>query len=113
IDSVRVASLGGTIVTPIAAGTVRGDVRGQRVSSPSIDSTAIRAVMVVGAAGWEGKYIVSALEERGWPVIARFTVAPNVDVTQGTIAALDTGHVSAVIVIDSTVETLGPALERF
>ena len=113
IDSVHVANLGGTVVTPIAAGTVRGDVGGQRMSSPAADSTRIRAVMVVGAAGWEGKYIVSALEERGWPVIARFTVAPNVDVTQGTIAALDTSRVSTVIAIDSTVQTLGAALERF
>src|SRR5690242_8759613 len=41
IDSVRVASLGGSVVTPIAAGTVRGDAHGQRVSSPAADSTAV------------------------------------------------------------------------
>ena len=69
--------------------------------------------MVVGAAGWEGKYIVSALEERGWPVVARFTVAPNVDVTQGTMQSLDTSRVGVLIAIDSTVATLGAAVERF
>lgn len=113
IDSLRVASLGGSVLTPIAAGTVRGDAGGQRVASPAADSSPVRAVMVVGAAGWEGKYVVSALEERGWPVIARFTVAPNVDVTQGSTAALDTSRVSAVVAIDSTVQTLGASLERF
>lgn len=113
IDSVRIASLGGTIVTPIAVGTVRGQLGAQRMSAPADDSARTRAVMVVGAAGWEGKYIVSALEECGWPVIARFTVAPNVDVTQGAIQSLDTSRVSAVIAIDSTVQSLGPALERY
>jgi hypothetical protein len=113
IDSVRVADLGATIATPIAVGTIRGQVNGQRFSSPAGDSVRLRSVMVLGAAGWEGKYIVSALEERGWPVISRFTIAPNVDVTEGTIQALDTSRVAALIAIDSTVATLGPAVERF
>jgi hypothetical protein len=113
IDSVRVANLGASVVTPIAVGTIRGQVNGEAFSSPASDSVHLRSVMVVGAAGWEGKYIVSALEERGWPVIARFTIAPNVDVTQGTIQALDTSRVGALIAIDSTVATLGPAVERF
>jgi hypothetical protein len=113
IDSVRVSNLGATIATPIAVGTLRGVVRDQRFSSPANDSVALKSVMVVGAAGWEGKYIVSALEERGWPVIARFTVAPNVDVTQGTIQSLDTSRVGVLIAIDSTVATLGDAVTRF
>ena len=113
IDSVRIGNLGATIATPIAVGTLRGQVNGESFSSPVADSVHLRSVMVVGAAGWEGKYIVSSLEERGWPVIARFTVAPNVDVTQGTLQALDTSRVAALIAIDSTVSALGPAVERF
>jgi hypothetical protein len=113
IDSVRIANLGATIATPIAVGTIRGRVNGETFSSPAADSVHLRSVMVVGAAGWEGKYIVSALEERGWPVVARFTIAPNVDVTDGTIQALDTSRVGVLIAIDSTVATLGPSVERF
>ena len=113
IDSVRIANLGAAIATPIAVGTLRGRVNGETFSAPAADSVHLRSVMVVGAAGWEGKYIVSSLEERGWPVIARFTVAPNVDVTQGTIQTLDTSRVAVLIAIDSTVATLGPAVERF
>ncbi|HEY4303955.1 MAG TPA: hypothetical protein VGM82_05790 [Gemmatimonadaceae bacterium] len=113
IDSVKVANLGATIATPIAVGTIRGQVNGETFSSPANDSVRLKAVMVVGAAGWEGKYVVSALEERGWPVIARFTIAPNVDVTQGTIQALDTSRVGVLIAIDSTVSTLGDAVARF
>ena len=113
IDSVRIASLGATVTTPIAVGTIRGRVNGEAFSSPAADSERLKAVMVVGAAGWEGKYIVSALEERGWPVIARFTIAPNVDVTQGTIQALDTSRVGVLVAIDSTISTLGASVERF
>lgn len=113
IDSVRVTNLGGSMVTPVAVGSLHAQVNGQPFSAAVPDTVALEPVMVVGAAGWEGKYIVSALEERGWPVVARFTVAPNVDVTQGTIQTLDTGRVSVLIAIDSTVATLGPAVERF
>jgi hypothetical protein len=113
IDSVRVANLGATVSTPIAVGTIRGRVKSQTFSSPADDSVHLRSVMVVGAAGWEGKYIVSALEERGWPVISRFTIAPNVDVTEGTIQSLDTSRVGVLVAIDSTIATLGPSVERF
>lgn len=113
IDSVKVAALGATIVTPIALGEIRGDVAGQHVAARGADSVRTRAAMVVGAAGWEAKFVASALEERGWPVIARFTVAPNVDVTQGAGPALDTSRVAVLVAIDSTVEALGAAVERF
>jgi hypothetical protein len=113
IDSLRVSDLGGTVATPIAAGSIRGAVGGQRFAAPVNDSVNLRSVMVVGAAGWEGKYIVSALEERGWNVNARFSVAPNVEVTEGTIASLDTGRVAVLVAIDSTVQSLGGAVERF
>jgi hypothetical protein len=113
IDSVRIANLGATIATPIAVGTLGGRANGQTFAAPAADSVHLRSVMVVGAAGWEGKYIVSSLEERGWPVIVRFTVAPNVDVTQGAIQALDTSRVGVLIAIDTMVATLGTSVERF
>ena len=113
IDSIHVTNLGGSVASPIAVGAFRAEASGQRFSVAVPDSPSLKAVMVVGAAGWEGKYIVSALEERGWPVIARFTVAPNVDVTQGTIQSLDTSRVGVLIAIDSTVATLGTTVERF
>jgi hypothetical protein len=113
VDSVRVSQLGATVVTPLAVGTLVGDAGGQRFSAPSPDSARLRAIVVIGNASWEGKFVVAALEERGWPVIARFHVAPNVDVAQGADVPLDTGHVAAVVAIDTTVQSLGTALERF
>jgi hypothetical protein len=113
IDSVRVTQLGATVVTPIVVGLIRGDAGGQGFSAVAPDSARLRSIVVIGDAGWEGKFIASALEERGWPVIARFHVAPNVDVAQGVALPLDTSRVAAVVAIDTAVQSLGAALERF
>lgn len=113
VDSVRVSELGATIMTPLVVGDLVADVGGQRVVASAPDSAPLRAIVVVGDASWEGKFIVSALEERGWPVVARFHVAPNVDVTQGTPLVLDTNRIAAVVAIDTSVQSLGSALEHF
>jgi hypothetical protein len=113
VDSVRVSELGATIMTPLVVGELVADVGGQRVVASAPDSARLRAIVVVGDASWEGKFIVSALEERGWPVVVRFHVAPNVDVTQGGFPVLDTSRVAAVVAIDTTVQSLGSALEHF
>jgi hypothetical protein len=113
VDSVRVSELGATIMTPLVIGELVADVGGQRVVASAPESARLRSIVVVGDASWEGKFIVSALEERGWPVVARFHVAPNVDVTQGGFPVLDTSRVAAVVAIDTTVQSLGSALEHF
>jgi hypothetical protein len=113
VDSVRVDHLGATVVTPIAVGPVAGSASGQQFAADAPGAARFRAIVVVGDASWEGKFIVSTLEERGWPVIARFHVAPNIDVGQGVVLPLDTSRVAAVIAIDTTIQSLGAALERF
>ena len=113
IDSVHVNELGATVVTPLAVGTIVGEAKGQRFSTRAPDSARLRAIVVIGDASWEGKFVASALEERGWPVIAKFRVAPAVDVTQGAPLPLDTSRVAAVIAVDTTIQSLGSALERF
>jgi hypothetical protein len=113
IDSTRVSTLGATMVTPVAIGAVTATVGAQRATAMPADSASVRSVVVIGGAGWEGKFIVSALEERGWPVTARFSVAPSVDVTQGSAVALDTAHVSTVIAIDTSIRSQASQLERF
>ena len=113
VDSVRVNKLGATIVTPLTVGTLVGDAGGQRISAPSPASARVRAIVVIGNASWEAKFVAASLEERGWPVIARFHVAPNVDVTEGTIVPLDTSRVAAIIAVDTTIQSLGTAVERF
>jgi len=77
------------------------------------DSLAPRRVLVIGGAGWEGKFVLAALEERGWRGSARFRVAPGIDVTQGAMQALDTARYAAVIVLDSTAAGSAAAIAEF
>lgn len=113
IDSIRVANLGGSVTAPVVVGRVVANSGGQIASAAVPDSMRLRSIVVIGAAGWEGKFIVTALEERGWPVIARFSVAPNVDVAQSASLTLDTAHIAAVIAVDTSIQTLGGSVERF
>ena len=113
VDSVRVNAWGASVLTPLAIGAITAQTAGQRAAAAPPDSARIRSVIVMGRAGWEGKFIVSALEERGWPVQARFSVAPNVDVAAASSLALDTSRVAAIVVVDTIVGAQGPLIEQF
>ena len=76
-------------------------------------ASAPRRVFVSGSAGWEAKFVIAALEERGWSVDARLALLPGQDVQQGPRAALDTGRYAAVILLDSVAAESTPGVERF
>src|SRR5687767_14838920 len=86
---------------------VEGDVTLQSGRQPARASVPTRGsprrVFVAGAAGWEAKFVVAALEESGWLVDARLFVAPGMDVWQGAAAraGLDTSRHAAVVLLDS------------
>jgi len=113
IDSIRIGNLGGSVTAPMVVGRVTASSAGESAVARVPDSTRVRSIVVVGAAGWEGKFIVAALEERGWPVVARFSVAPNVDVAAAGSLVLDTARVAAVVVVDTSLQSLGGAIDRF
>lgn len=113
IDSLHVSRFGGSVTAPMVVGTVSASVGGEIAMAASPDSSPSRAVVVIGAAGWEGKYVAAALEERGWPVITRFSVAPNVQVGPPGDLQLDTSRVAAVVAIDTTIARSWPAVQRF
>lgn len=115
IDSVRVRRMGARVISPVVVGTVTGMAGPQRFASTAAEPPVLRSVVVIGEASWEGKFIVAALEERGWPVIARFSVAPGVEVTQGASAplSLDTSRVAAVVAVDTTIARYAEAVARF
>jgi hypothetical protein len=114
IDSIHVSNLGGSVNVPLLVGDVVANAAGQVAVAPPPETTPLKSIVVIGGAGWEGRFVVAALEERGWPVIARFAVAPNVDVAQGAASlVLDTARVAAVVAIDTVVQRFGGAIERF
>lgn len=86
---------------------------GVTATAPAADSIVLRPILVIGQAGWETKFTVAALEERGWTVVSRMAVAPDVDVTHGPIPPLDTARLAAVVVLDASAERLAPAIVRY
>lgn len=115
IDSLHVQQFGGSVTVPLLVGNVVASVAGQSASAPAPDSMPVKSIVVVGGASWEGKFVVAALEERGWPVTARFAVAPNVDVVQAgaNTITLDTSRVAVVVAIDTVVQRYAAGLDRF
>ena len=106
---------GGAAELEIAA--AEGDIHASGASfnaATSVrDSVVLRPVLVLGAAGWESKFTIAALEERGWRVASRVHVAPRVDVTQGVSGTIDTARYAAVIVLDSTAAGVASEVARY
>ncbi|MEK7403255.1 MAG: hypothetical protein AABZ80_12940 [Gemmatimonadota bacterium] len=103
-SAVRFASLEGGV-------TFTSGIQPARVGVAPRGAT--RRVLVTGAAGWEAKFVVAALEEAGWMVDARVFISPDHDVTQGALAALDTARYSAVVLLDSAGAERARGVERF
>jgi len=73
----------------------------------------LRPVLIVGRAGWEGKFVAAALEEQGWTVEERLFIAPGADLTQGSLGAIDTSRFSAIVAIDTVFGATGASIVRF
>jgi len=106
---------GGAAELELAA--VEGDVQASgatfTATTGTRDSVMLRPVLVLGAAGWESKFTIAALEESGWRVASRARVAPGIEVTQGPLGAVDTAHYAAVILLDSAAAALGAEVTRY
>jgi hypothetical protein len=113
IDSAPVADLGATFIVPLSIDSLFVHVNEQRLALVRPREATPRPVLVVADAGWEAKFVASALEERGWKVLTRFSVAPGVDVRASEQPQIDTAHLSAIIAIDSSIVTLGAAVQHF
>lgn len=113
LDTLGIAPGANTFALPVSAGALELLVGAQHTRAATPDSLLPRQAIVLGRAGWEGKFITAALEERGWKVSSRLRVGPNVFVTQGTPLALDTAHASVVIALDSSVAAYASAIMSF
>jgi hypothetical protein len=113
LDTLRTDAVGGTLRAPRVVGTVTATTGALTLSAAAHDSIAPRAVRVLGQAGWESRFVTTALEERGWTVEARFAVAPGIDVTQGAGGTLDTARHAAVVALDGSALRDVAAIRRF
>jgi hypothetical protein len=100
-----------TIAAPMGALTARVAAQPLRLRAAPGDSA--RRVLVLAQPGWEGKFVVAALEEAGWLVDARFPVRPDTAVVQGRPRALDGARVAVVIALDSTAGSMARAIDGF
>jgi hypothetical protein len=113
IDSIQSSEAGVSLTVASAVGRLVGGVANSTATTIPTDSIALRKVLVIGSAGWESKFVVAALEETGWKVDAFIRVAPGVEVTQGSIASIDTARYSAVIALDNSVTPYAERIVAF
>ena len=114
MDSVSVRAVGAAVGPVVTHGIVRAAVAGATASAAALDSLSPGAVLVLGRAGWEAKFIVASLEEYGWRVSARLNVSPGNDVTLGAPANdISIPFYSAVVVLDSSAARFAPAIIRY
>jgi len=113
IDSIQSSEAGVSLTIGSAVGRMVGRVAKSTSTTIPRDSIALRKVLVIGSAGWESKFVVAALEESGWKVDAFIRVAPGVEVTQGSIASIDTARYSAVVALDNSAAPYAERLVGF
>ncbi len=101
IDSLDTPNGAAALPISVGGGSVRAVAGSDSAFAALSDPPGIRRVLVLGKAGWETKFLVTALEESGWTLDARIPVAPNVVVNQGA-ATIDTAHYAAVIALDES-----------
>ncbi|MBA2706488.1 MAG: hypothetical protein H0U59_01615 [Gemmatimonadaceae bacterium] len=109
LDTVDARNGGSRIAVPAASGVVAATVAGTTARAEQRDSLQLRRVLIIGGAGWESKFVTTALEEAGWMVDAQIVVAPGVTVSQGSPGQIDTARYSAVVALD---ETAAPSASR-
>jgi hypothetical protein len=114
VDTVSVARGGARAIVPELSGTLRAASRNFAATATLRDSLVLRPVLVLGQAGWEAKFVVAALEEHGWSVDARLSVAPSGDVRQGAQrVVIDTAQYAAVVAIDSVAARYSDQIVRY
>ncbi len=115
IDSAALTSRGVSSRT----GPVRGVLRvGVHTATASVSplgaaSPEIARVLVLGDATWESRFVVTALEEAGWPVDVAVSLSPKVRITQGISTMPARSRHSIVVVLPGALSSAIAALPAF
>jgi hypothetical protein len=113
LDSARSAGTGARVYVPKVRSIVDARTGSIVARAAARDSIELHKLLLIGQAGWEAKFTLAALEERGWAVDAHIVVSPKSDVLQGKILAIDTVQYSAVIALDSTAGRYSDRIAAF
>ena len=113
IEGASAAAGGAGFHLPMASGNVIARAGGTTARASLPDSVRVGRLLILGAAGWETKFVTAALEEDGWRVDAEIRVAPGVSVSQGNSSPIDTARYSAVVVLDGTAASRASDIARY
>jgi hypothetical protein len=113
IDTVVAAAGGARVLAPSTSGALTAAVGEHRATTSMRDTVMARRVLVLGRVTWEAKFVIAALEEAGWTVDARLSVAPGVEVTQGAARSPDTARHAATVVLDAPSMSTASAVARY
>ncbi|HEX6535929.1 MAG TPA: hypothetical protein VF041_15140 [Gemmatimonadaceae bacterium] len=113
LDSARAGATGVRAYVPRPRATTDALVGAVAARAAIHDSLHLGRLLVLGQAGWEAKFTIASLEERGWKVDAHVAVSPKSDVRQGEIADIDTARYSAVLALDTTAARWGDRIARY
>ncbi len=113
LDSTRASGGGAGFETAAIRGAAQAIVSGQRAVAARRDSLSARRIAVLGRPTWETKFVIAALEERGWLVDARIPLTPDTAVVQGTPLRLDTARVAAVVALDEAAGAQAASIRKF
>jgi len=114
-DTVVATSTGGTslVLGSIDTVSIGVSTSSRVVALPPTATPPLRRVLVVGSAGWETRFTLVALEERGWTTSVRMAVSPGVVVQQGDGDRLDTARFAAVVAVDQSAAARASEIARF
>lgn len=110
----RATGAGAVVSVPDAQGHVRARVGSSEATAIVPASPPVKPVLLLGAAGWESKFVMAALEEHGWTVDARVHLSPKAVVVQGSGAVkIDVERYSAVIALDASASRHATAIDAY
>ena len=112
LDTVR-AKAGATIDVASIVGAVRAEQGRFAARTRVATGGARKAVLVLGRADWETRFVMSALSEAGWQVRARIPLAPNVAVRDDGLLPIDTSRYDAIVALDESAADMATAIAQF
>ena len=112
LDTVT-AKAGVTVDAASIVGAVRAEQGRFAARTHVAEGAPRRAVLVLGRADWETRFVMSALTEAGWQVRARIPMAPGVAVRDDALLPVDTARYDAVVALDESAADMATILVQF
>ena len=112
LDSATINAGGASLALQGATSPLNASVAGEELHTTYIHPP-VKSVAVFGAAGWETRFLLEALDASAQPVAARIRVGPQTFVTQGHPLPLDTARHSVAVALGAVDGPTADQIRRF